>query len=356
MDGGAETPPEKPDDDAGISQTASASPHSDDKNNPYRPKIGVALGAGVARGWTHIGVLRALERYGVKPDVIAGTSIGAVVGGAHAAGKLDQLTEWVNSVNRMKMLSHLDLRLSGGGIISGDKLVAAMRHDLGGIDIEELPVRFAAIAADLVTGHEVWIRRGDLVDSIRASMSLPGVFPPVQHRNRWLVDGAIVNPVPVSACRALGAQLVIAVNLSADLIGQIRSNNGPVPRVAGFDVIPEVEKAPEKAGLFGLRNRLWNPFAQALFNRTNREAPSLFGSMVATLNVVQDRITRSRLAGDPPDVQISPKVGHIGLMEFDRAEDLIRLGEAAVETSLSDIDDVMAVHGIPGGLDTRSWF
>jgi len=194
------------------------------------------------------------------------------------------------------------------------------------------------------------------VDSIRASMSLPGVFPPMQHNNRWLVDGAIVNPVPVSACRALGAQLVIAVNLSGDLIGQIRSNNGPVPRVAGFDVIPEVEQAPEKAGLFNLRKRLWNPFAQALFNRSNREAPSLFGSMVATLNVVQDRITRSRLAGDPPDVQISPKVGHIGLMEFDRAEDLIRLGEAAVESSLSDIDDVMAVHGIPGGLDTRSWF
>ncbi|MEO0393874.1 MAG: patatin-like phospholipase family protein, partial [Pseudomonadota bacterium] len=236
------------------------------------------------------------------------------------------------------------------------RLAAAMRQDLGDIDIEDLPVRFAAIAADLVTGHEVWLRRGDLVDSIRASMSLPGVFHPVQHRGRWLVDGAIVNPVPVSTCRALGAQLVIAVNLSGDLIGQIRSNNGPVPRVAGFDVLSEMEDVEPRKGFWGLRDRLWNPIGQVLFHRNNREAPSLFGSMVATLNVVQDRITRSRLAGDPPDVQISPKVGHIGLMEFDRAEDLIRLGEAAVETSLSDIDDVMAVHGIPGGLDSRSWF
>jgi NTE family protein len=334
---------------------SNASERSD--NGYERPKIGLALGAGVARGWAHIGIIRALERYGVKPDVIAGTSIGGVVGGAYAAGKLDSLRDWALSVNRLKMLSHLDLRLGGGGLISGDKLADAMRKEFGDLKIEDLPIRFGAIAADLVTGHEIWLRKGDLVHGIRASMSLPGVFHPVLHQGRWLVDGAIVNPVPVSACRAMGAQLVIAVNLSGDLIGQIRSNNGPVPRVAGFDIIPMVEKeAPRFASLRGLRKRLWNPFAQALFNRSNREAPSLFGSMVATLNVVQDRITRSRLAGDPPDVQISPKVGHIGLMEFDRAEDLIKLGEAAVENSLSDIDDVMAVHGIPGGLSSRSWF
>lgn len=340
--------PDEPD----LSQTSKRSEY-----NYERPRIGLALGAGVARGWAHIGVIRALERYGVKPDVIAGTSIGGVVGGVHAAGKLDHLADWVTSINRLKMLAHLDLRFGGGGLISGEKLTEAMRKELGDTRIEDLPIRFAAIAADLVTGHEVWLRQGDLVHGIRASMSLPGVFHPVEHQGRWLVDGAIVNPVPVSACRALGANLVIAVNLSSDLIGQIRSNNGPVPRVAGFDIIPMVEEElPKRAGLRGLRDRLWNPFAQALFNRSNREAPSLFGSMVATLNVVQDRITRSRLAGDPPDVQISPKVGHIGLMEFDRAEDLIKLGEAAVETSLSDIDDVMAVHGIPGGLSTRSWF
>lgn len=330
--------------------------HPTENGGYTRPRIGLALGAGVARGWSHIGVLRALARHGIKPDVIAGTSIGAVVGGAYAGGKLDQLADWATSVNRLKILSHLDLRLAGGGLIGGDKLATAMREELGEFIIEELPIPFSTIAADLVTGHEVWLRRGDLVEAIRASMSLPGIFHPVLHQGRWLVDGAIVNPVPVSACRALGAQLVIAVNLSGDLIGQIRSNNGPVPRVAGFDMIPELEQSAPKASLARLRDKLWSPITQALFNRANRDTPSLFGSMVATLNVVQDRITRSRLAGDPPDVQISPKVGHIGMMEFDRAEELIRLGEAAVDTALSDLDDVMAVHGIPGGLGGRSWF
>jgi NTE family protein len=318
-----------------------------------RPRLGLALGAGVARGWAHIGVIKALTRYGIKPDFISGTSIGAVVGGIHAAGKLEALETWARGMNRLRMLRQLDLRLSGGGLLGGEKLARTMRAELGETRIEDLLLGFSAVAGDLVTGHEVWLEEGDLVDSIRASMSLPGVFHPVKHKGRWLVDGAIVNPVPVSPCRALGAQIVIAVNLNMDLIGQIRSNSGPVPRVAGFDIIPEVAEASPKAGLDRLKRAIVSPMSQILFNRERADTPSLFGSMVATLNVVQDRISRSRLAGDPPDVQIAPKVGHIGLMEFDRADELIRLGEAAVESAMQELDDVFAVHGVPGGLGYR---
>ncbi|HIP77221.1 MAG TPA: lysophospholipase, partial [Kiloniellaceae bacterium] len=199
-------------------------------NEPQsRPKIGLALGSGVARGWAHLGVLRALARYGIEPDVVAGTSIGAVVGGIHLAGKADALEAWARSLNKVRMISYIDFRMRNGGMLGGRHLVDAMRHELGGMKIEELTTPFVAVATDLVTGHEVWLRRGDIVDAMRTSFSLPGIFEPMQHDRRWLVDGALVNPVPVSVCRALGAQMVIAVNLNADIIGKERRAGADVP-------------------------------------------------------------------------------------------------------------------------------
>lgn len=303
------------------------------------PRIGLALGGGVARGWAHIGVLRALKRYGIEPDIVCGSSVGALVGGVVLAGKLDALEEWARGLSRLKIAGYLDLRLrQGGGLIGGDKLVAEMRRHLGDTRIEELPVPFVATATDLVTGHEVWVQKGDLVDALRASFSLPGVFPPAQMDGRWLVDGALVNPVPVSCCRALGAQMVIAVNLSGDILGKARKPGATVPTAAGFDLLKLIEEAPrETRSSFSI-----GALTRRIFRR-DYEGPSVFGVMVSSLSIITDRITRSRLAGEPPDVHIAPRLGQIGLLEFDRADDCIREGELAVERVLPELHDALAV-------------
>lgn len=299
------------------------------------PRIGLALGGGVARGWAHIGVLRALERAGIRPDIVCGTSIGALVGAVHLAGKLDVLEAWARSLSRLKIVTYLDFRVAGGGMIGGNRLMGAMRQHLGNVAIEDLPVPYTCVATDLVTGHEVWLRSGNLVDALRASISLPGVFSPVELNERWLIDGALVNPLPVSVCRAMGAQMVVAVNLNADLIGRTRAPGQRIPRAAGFDLLNELPIAGQAAphGLGG--------WLKSVFGREH-DAPSLFGVMVQSLNILQDRVTRSRLAGDPPDVSITPRLGHIGLLEFDRADEVIAEGEAAVERARGELADAIA--------------
>ena len=185
-----------------------------------RPSIGLALGGGAARGFAHIGVLRTLIAHGIVPDVIVGTSIGAVVGGCYAAQQLDSLEVWARSLTVRSVLGHLDISLSGSGLIRGGHLAHRLETALTDSRIDDLSIRFAAIATEFNTGHEIWLTRGRLSEALRASYALPGIFPPVLIGGRWLVDGALVNPVPVSAARALGARLVIAVNLNSDLFGR----------------------------------------------------------------------------------------------------------------------------------------
>lgn len=304
-----------------------------------RPRIGLALGSGVARGWAHLGAIRALARHGIEPDVIVGTSIGAVVGGVHLAGKADALEAWARSLTKVRMISYMDFRVRNGGMIGGRHLVDALRENIGNLRIEDLGIPFAAVATDLVTGHEVWLREGDLIDAMRTSFSLPGVFEPMEHDNRWLVDGALVNPVPVSVCRALGAQMTIAVNLNADIIGKERRAGAPVPTVAGFDLLNELQQGEESS-----KPSRIGTLARRLFRREPTH-PSMFGVMISSLGIVQDRISRSRLAGEPPDVHITPRLGSVGLFEFDRADEIIAEGEAAVERVLPDLHDAISIFG-----------
>lgn len=293
------------------------------------PRIGLALGSGLARGFAHLGVVRALKRHGIEPTIISGTSMGALVGGAYLAGRMDAVEEWAFSLTKFKVLSYLDFRVKSSGLIGGERLMKLMFQNFGDVRVEDLPHPFVAITADLVTGHEVWLRKGRLVDVMRASFSLPGIFPPVFMNNRWLIDGALVNPVPVSACTANGARMTIAVNVSGDIIGKAKRPGENIPTVAGFDLLnfegPQQVEEAKKQGMI-----------QRIFRR-DPNTPSIFGVMVSSLNIVQDRLARSRLAGDPPDVLIVPRIGHIGLMEFDRAEELIAEGESAVERAMPDI-------------------
>jgi NTE family protein len=303
-----------------------------------RPRIGLALGSGAGRGWAHIGVVRALARAGIDADVVCGTSIGALVGGVYLAGHLDTLEDWARSLNKLKLLRYLDVKI-GGGFIGGKRLMAVIRDNIGEITVESLGKPYAAVAAELPSGHEVWLRDGPLIDAMSASFALPGVFPPVKRDNHWLVDGALVNPVPVSVCRALGARLVIAVNLNADVLGKRRKTPTAEeePAFEGLDPLPLDRVGGDTHPARRILRKLSGE------NPQDPKQPSAFGVMVSSLQVLQDRLSRARLAGDPPDVTVAPRIGHIGLMEFDKADELITEGEEAVERALPFLTEALQV-------------
>jgi NTE family protein len=300
-----------------------------------RPTIGLALGGGGARGFAHIGVIRTLLAHGIKPDVVVGTSIGAVVGGCYAAGHLDGFEQWARGLTRRGILSYLDISLSGSGLIGGGRLAERLADGLGDTRIETLPMRFAAITTEVGTGHEIWLTRGRLVDAMRASYALPGIFAPVGLDGRWLVDGALVNPVPVSAARVFGARLVIAINLSSDILGRSITMAGEGE--ATLTAADETEK-PRRGlrAMFGAERSLRRHFMGGAAR------PGIPTVMVDAFNIMQDRITRARLAGDPADVTINPRMGHVGWFDFHRAAEAIEVGARGAERALEEIDEAIA--------------
>ena len=295
-----------------------------------RPLVGLALGGGSARGWAHIGVIRALADAGIEPDIVCGTSIGALVGAAYVDGDLDRLEAWVRSLRLQTVVSFLDFSLSGG-LIKGDKLIEFFRSHFVDRDIRELARPFGAVATDLRRGREVWLREGSVSDAVRASIALPGLFTPVQREGRWLVDGGLVNPVPVSLCRAMGADLVIAVDLNADLLGRhLRPDpaRAPHPRAAA-----EPETLAET-----VMARIQNGMSQLGINQENGpKPPAVLDVLASSINIMQVLITRSRLAGDPADVMVTPLLAHLDLMEFHRAGVAIEAGRRAAEAALPQL-------------------
>jgi NTE family protein len=308
------------------------------KTPDHRPALGLALGGGAARGFAHIGILRVLEKNGIRPRVIAGTSIGAVVGGLWACGKLDALEDWALGLTKRRVVGMLDFALGGAGLIGGRRLVDLMREKVGDVAIEDLPVVFGAIATELGTGHEIWLTRGDFVEALRASYALPGIFTPVNVGGRWLMDGALVNPVPVSPARALGARLVLAVNLNSDVFGRgtvVHDHGGVVGHVADVAIAGKRRTLMSRLSPDRLRRRFFTAPAD--------DGPrGLSTVMIDAFNITQDRIARSRLAGDPPDLTVSPKLASIGLFDFQRAREAIAAGAEAAERSLDDIAAAVA--------------
>ena len=302
-------------------------------------KIGLALGGGVARGWAHIGVIRALAKAGIKPDIIAGTSIGAVVGGCYAAGHLDEIEDFARSLTRRRVFGFLDFNLSGTGLINGQRLCDRLDAHMGHRNIEDLSHRFTAVATEIGTGHEVWLQRGRIVDAVRASYALPGIFKPVKIDGRWLFDGALVNPIPVSVCRALGARYVIAVNLNVDFASRGTSTAGIGLDAGLTDPEPQAEPVRGKNGI-AMRRLL----QRQIFGKGD-DAPGISTVVVDAFNIVQDRIARSRLAGDPPDAMISPKLHGVGLFDFHRADEVIRRGEIAAEREVEDLAREIEARG-----------
>lgn len=283
-------------------------------------KLGLALGSGSARGWSHVGVIEGLVEHGLEPEIVAGASIGSLVGAAYAAGQLQELKSWVLALNRIDVLRLLDARLSGGGLMTGSRVMEAISELLSDQPIESLPISFAAVATDLESGKEIWLRAGSLLGAVRASSGFPGLFAPVRQDSRWLIDGGVVNPVPVSVCHALGADVVIAVNLNSDLVTRQRTNNlKPPPRLATAKSDSQLERLADRIG--------------GWFRSLGREdnEPGLLDVVSASINIMQDRITRSRMVGEPPELMINPQLAHLELMDFHRAAEAIEAGRAAVE-------------------------
>lgn len=279
-------------------------------------RIALALGGGAARGWAHIGVLRALDEAGVQIGMIAGTSIGALVGGCYLAGKLDELEDFARSLTVRRVAGLLDLTIGGGGLFGGMRLTKRMQEHLVGLNIEDLEHPFIAVATELKTGHEVWIHQGNLITALRASYALPGIFEPVRCNGRTLIDGALVNPVPVSVCRAYEQNLVVAVNLNYDIFGRsavVKHSAGP------SNADPEAKQS------------------------TERPSVGLPGVMVQAFNIIQDRISRSRLAGDPPDLTLHPRINTIGLSEFHRAAESIDRGYEEARARIPELQRMQQV-------------
>ena len=285
-----------------------------------RPKIGFALGAGSARGWAHIGVLRALVEAGITPDLIAGCSVGAFVGAAFAAGRLDQVEAFALGVDRKRMFKLADFGLRGG-LIKGERINEVFREQFVESEFSDLPIPLAAVATDLHTGQEVWLRDGKVADAVAASIAVPGLFRPVRSGDRYLVDGSVVNPIPVSLCRAMGADIVLAVDLGSDLVGRYLRDNDRLTETGSFmsRVFPRYNPTSDRQA------------------EPEVAPPSLIETLVGAINIMQLRIARSRLAGEPPDVLLAPHLGHLGLLDYHRAELAIAEGRDEVTRMLPAI-------------------
>jgi len=315
----------------------------------YR-RIGLALGGGAARGWAHIGAIRALHEAGIKPDVVCGTSIGALVGAVYANGDLDWLEHWVSRLTWTTVVRLLDLRLSGG-LLGGRKVIDVFAERFAGCEIGQLKMPFAAVATELDTGREIWLQEGGVVEAVRASIAIPGIFTPVRHDGAWLVDGGLSNPVPVSVARAMRADCVIAVDLNNDLLNG-RDFGGAVPppvssRAPDLDLISDATEPAAPPVALRRNGKPWpswlapNPDFEARDVHTPPEpsarVPSMLTSVAQSIDIMQVRITRSRLAGEPAEILIQPRLGGMRIFDFHRAEPAIAEGRAAVERMMPAI-------------------
>ncbi|NNF16715.1 MAG: patatin-like phospholipase RssA [Gammaproteobacteria bacterium] len=294
-------------------------------------KLGIALGSGAARGWAHIGVLRELAEHGIYPDYVAGASMGSLVGAAYASEQLDTLEDWVRQLGRLDVIRLLDASFRGGGVIAGSRVMDAVGDQLRDFPIEKMERSFAAVATELESGREVWLREGSMLSAVRASCGLPGLFAPTKYQGRWLIDGGVVNPVPVSLCNAMGADVVIAVNLNAFLVSRKRQQKHE-------KLLDKHTAEEDQSTIDRLSNMVGSVFSGMLGK--NSEQPGILDVVSASINIMQERITRSRMAGEPPRIEIRPRLPDIELMDFHRADTIIDCGAQAVRKVAKELEEL----------------
>lgn len=303
-----------------------------------KPKIGIALGSGSARGWAHLGVLTALSDIGIKPDIVAGCSVGAFVGAAYACGRMEEFKEWAENLSFKKMVSFFDIKLGKGGLLMGYRLIDLLGDYINISNIEDLEIAFACVATDLETGKETWFQKGSIADAVRSSFAFPGILSPHNYQDRWFIDGGIVNPVPVSLCRAMGADLVIAVNLnthiSTNFFLKDDENVKPSSSIKESDVI--------------FSHKFARTFRERIdsvtdFFEKGEHSPGLFDVVLDSVKIMQDRITSSRMVGDPPDILLEPKFINFKMMDFHKAKYAIEEGILSVKREEFKIKDLFSL-------------
>jgi len=283
--------------------------------------LGIALGAGAAKGISHLAIIRSLLSQGIEPHFIAGTSIGALVGACYAAGQFDEIEDWFKSLNLKKLVAFLDPKLtSRGGLADGAQFVTYMKETFGDLDFTDLDKNLTLVATDMTSGREIWLDSGSVWEAVRASMAYPGVISPVNWDGRYLLDGGLVNPVPVIACRAKGADRVIAVNLNNELLSSKRRS----PKQSDDKSGKIIEQS-----LIGKFSGKILQTVQPLINMNGKDKIpyNTVDVLSYALNIMQDKITRSRLAGEPPDIMLTPRLGHIGMFEVDKFDEIYKEGQ-----------------------------
>lgn len=298
-------------------------------NDRSELKIGLALGSGSSRGFSHIGIINELADNGVVPDVICGASVGAMIGASLVTGRLEALEEWARKVTRLQAARFLDIDARFTGFVDLERFNEFLDAYVATDEetIEDRESIYGTLATELQTARELWMTEGSLKMAVWASMALPGLFPPKKHQGKWLMDGGLVNPVPVSLCRALGAQFIIAVNLNGDIVGKHFETHSK-------------KQLEDRNGVTGRISHFAREYTGSLFSGADEDekAPSLINSVAGAVNITQDRITRSRMAGDPPDVLLAPKLADIGLLELYRAGEAIDEGRECVKRMLPEIE------------------
>ncbi|MEZ5602976.1 MAG: patatin-like phospholipase family protein [Burkholderiaceae bacterium] len=294
-----------------------------------RRRIGVALGSGSARGLAHIGVMRAIVEAGLRVDVVAGTSMGAFVGAIFAAGRLDRLEADFRGFDWSSIAALVDPVFPRSGLIDGRRIGDFMRSQVDVTKVEELPIPFRAIATDITSGEAVAIGSGDLIEAVRASIAVPGIFTPIRSEGRILVDGGLVEPVPVGAARALGADLVIAVDLNHDIVPE---RSARVAQEASPGALTQAVTQ-----VLASLDSLQSPALAQLREWLEREPlPGILDVLLASIYIMQARITQATLAQDRPEVLIQPSLGAVRFMAFDRAEEIVEAGYRAARQALED--------------------
>ncbi len=301
------------------------------------PTIGLALGSGSARGMSHIGVIRALQDMGINPDVVAGCSVGSLVGASYATSNLSKLEDWALSMTESKIRNFLSININAAGFVNSKRLQRLFENSIGieSLMFKDMDLKFGAVATNLSSGKEVWLTKGSVHDALWSSMAFPGLFPPVLHNKKWLVDGGLVNPVPVSLCRAMGADVVIAVNLNADIINSYEIFDDPASDEGDNDQMTEPEDEPtfwEKT-----KSGLQKAFDMVSADGSQVKEPKGLDVISNSIHIMSSHLTKSRLAGEPPDVLLQPRLTDVGLLQIYKAKETIAEGRACVERMQDEI-------------------
>jgi NTE family protein len=306
---------------------------------PSRKTVGLVLGSGSSRGWAHIGVIEALEEEKIPIDYIAGCSIGSYVAAIYASGGFKSLKEFVLRMDGKKVFSYFDVVFPRSGLLNGTKRLKelySMHADAA--DFSDLKIPLMMVATDLATGKKVVLKSGSILNALRATMSIPGLFAPVKVKGRWLVDGGLVDPVPVGVARALEADVVIAVDLNSGVVSRtkrMRQNR----RAAKKTDHPQAYKSE-------LFEKLSDYYETAGINFTGRineilgresSTPDIIETVMTSINIMQELITRINLAVEPPDILIQPHLGQLKMLDFDQVDHTIEEGYAGVKDKIEAI-------------------